>query len=51
MPSWLSGDGTALVRRDTNIGGSSPSLGTKKPTSNCRFFFDILAVFVIIEYS
>lgn len=28
MPSWLSGDSTALVRRDTNTGGSSPSLGT-----------------------
>jgi hypothetical protein len=40
MPRWLSGDSTALVRRDTNTGGSSPSLGTiicsRSPTGRRR---------------
>jgi hypothetical protein len=28
MPMWLSGDSTNLVSWDTNIGGSSPSIGS-----------------------
>jgi len=28
MPMWLSGDSTAFVKRYTNIGGSSPSIGS-----------------------
>ena len=27
-PMWLSGDSTSLVRKNTNIGGSSPSIGS-----------------------